>query len=167
MATTTVTTTLPNTANNENLRMQMETLLFDFYGIVGVAPQRDHAALANELLAEGFLGRFYIQATNESFSFNKTEMLGLPTGRLAQKPTVCQLITMKIADDGDADFSATYSVSLRYGQTLMVRRGVLKAIDAGMRLRLASIEEDVRLAELGKSVAKRSVAFDRPRIWIV
>jgi hypothetical protein len=167
MATTTITTAFPNIPDNADLRTRLEELLFDFYSIVGIAPQRSYAVIANDLLTDNFQGRFFIEATSELLCFNKTQMLASHAARPTQQPPVCQLITMTSAKGTDGNIHASYAVSFRYGQTAMLRRGTLNVIETDTSLALVSIDEDVRIVELSKTVAKKSVAFDRPRIWIV
>ena len=70
-----------NPSSEDQLRVQLEELLFDFYSVVGVAPRRPYPVVAADLLTDNFQGRFFISATSELMYFMKAQMLASKVGR--------------------------------------------------------------------------------------
>lgn len=165
MATSGATTHFSEASSNIPLRTRIEELLFDFYSLVGVAPRRPEAAPATDLLADNFQGRFFLQSTSELLCFDKGQIV---TAQLrvgdAQRPG-SQLINLSLVRDEDGSVSANYAVALRHGQTALLRRGTLKAIETVRGWAIRSVDEDVRVIVLPEP-RRRRTAFDQPRVWI-
>ncbi len=162
--------TVPPVANPESsndLRSQMEELLIDFYSVVGIAPRRFYPVHAVSLLADDFQGRFFIASTSELMVFSKAQMLASQVGRGELNRPASQLISLTATIDEKGIANVVYSVAYRFGQTAQVRRGSFKASEQNEKWALHAIDEDVRLIILPEVKRLRSVAADRPRLWIL
>ena len=167
MATMTAIRALPEISSERRIRTQMEELLFDFYSVVGVAPRRPYPVMANDLLSDNFVGRFFIATTSELMCFNKAQMLAAKVGRGDMQRPCAQLLSMNLLYGADGSMSVNYAAAFRYGQTAMIRRGALKAVEGAHGWALRSVDEDVRVIVLAESKRKLSAKSDRPRIWIL
>lgn len=162
--------TIPNgIVNHENaasatLRLQLESLLGDFYSAVGIAPRQYPSVYATELLADNFEGRFFMHAAFELLCFDKGQMLSARLGLGDVRPT-SRLLSLDLATVAGDSISATYCAVLRYGQSAIFHRGTMKVVQNDGHWIIRSIDEDVRVRLMPEShITRRS---DRPRIWIL
>ena len=151
-------------ANKISLRSQMESLLGDFYNAIGVAPGRFPVANATDLLTDDFEARFFMCASWELMSFNKSQMLSARIGLADVRPT-SRLLSLNVTNATEENVCVSYCASLRYGQSAIFHRGTLNAIKQDGRWVIRSIEEDVRVKVMPQSRINRS--SDRPRVWIL
>jgi len=166
MASITVVPIVVKRPAEDNLRVQLEELLFDFYSVVGVAPRRPYPVVAADLLTDNFQGRFFISATSELMYFTKAQMLASKVGRGDAQSPASELVSMNLVQAADGTVSVSYAASFCYGQTAMIRRGTLKAVETPHGWALRSVDEDVRVIILADIRRKLCVTADRPRIWI-
>jgi hypothetical protein len=165
MATKLALTELPAISSRLSLRLELEELLFDFYSIAGLAPRRGYPVAAADLLTDDFQGRIFNRATSELLCFDKALMLEAKLKGSVLRPG-SQLLSMNLIHHEDGSVSVSYVAAFRHGQTSLVRRGALRAVESGSGWRLASLDEDVRVLLMPEPRKFLRTTPDQPRVWI-
>jgi hypothetical protein len=146
------------------LRTQMEELLLNFYDAAGITPGVPSRA-SSDLLADNFQGCFFVRATLELQCFDKAHVLSAKAVAGAPHKAVCQFLSMSAPTEDDEGIVIRYAAGFRYGPSVTIRRGMMKAVPKNGQWVLRSLDEDVRILVL--PAARKSTALDRPRLWFI
>lgn len=156
----------PNLSGEKSLQARMEDLLGEFYRTVGVAPRDRAWAYASDLLADKFEGRFFLRSSSELLCFDRSQILGARLG-LGDLPPQSQLLSMSAPAEKEGNVFADYVAAFRYGRTLILRHGTLKAEQGTGQWKIRSVDEDIRTTLLPEARAKVRNPSDQPRIWFL
>jgi hypothetical protein len=147
------------------LRTQMEELLLSFYDAAGITPGVPSRA-SSELLADNFQGCFFVRATSELHCFDKAHVLNAKVTPGTPHKVICQLMSMSAATEDEEGVVIRYAAGFRYGSSVTIRRGMMKAVPKNGEWMLRSLDEDVRVVVL-PAVRRLAASLDRPRVWFV
>ena len=147
------------------LRTAMEELLLNFYDAAGVTPGVPLRA-SSDILADNFQGCFFVRATSELQCFDKEHVVNAKVTPGTPHKVACQFLSMSAASEDEEGIVIRYAAGFRYGASITIRRGMMKALPKNGEWVLRSLDEDVRVVVL--SAAKRPTApIDRPRVWFL
>jgi hypothetical protein len=147
------------------LRTSMEELLLNFYEAAGVTPGVPLRA-SSDLLADNFQGCFFVRSTSELHCFDKAHVVNAKVTPGTPHKVTCQFLSMSAASEDEEGVLVRYAAGFRYGSSVTIRRGMMKAVPKNGEWVLRSLDEDVRVVVIAPP-KRPAAASDRPRVWFL